>query len=116
MGRFDLSDAEWRIRIPPISENINRSVLGSSASSGRVGLPCEIRPVRLRDGGDDEGALIFWEESLIAVLSKLGPDHGAQAGRWHVECAFGPGLEANANFPNLEAACSFFENTLSRSS
>ena len=75
-------------------------------------MRCEVRPVRLRDGGDHEGALIMCEDALIAVLSKLGPDHGALAGRWHVECAFGPGLEANANFPDLERACNWFEDAL----
>lgn len=75
-------------------------------------MPCEIRPVRLRDGGDDEGALIFWEDALIAVLSRLGPDHGATAGRWHVECAFGLQVERDTNFSDLELACSSFENTL----
>jgi hypothetical protein len=63
-----------------------------------------VKPVRLRDGGDDEGALVFWEDALIAILSKLGPAHGATAGQWHVECAFGVAVERDENFADTQAA------------
>ena len=41
------------------------------------------------DSGDEEGALIFVEDRLIAVLCRLGEIHGEMEGRWHLEARFG---------------------------
>jgi hypothetical protein len=51
-------------------------------------------PVRL-DGnyGDDEALLVMRAGRLLAVVSRLGPDHGEAAGAWFVEKAFGLGSE-----------------------
>lgn len=53
-------------------------------------MPLSFQPVAL-DGnyGDDEGVLVFRGGALLAVASRLGPDHGAATGRWFIEKSFG---------------------------
>jgi hypothetical protein len=79
-------------------------------------VPCEVRPVRLRDGGDDEGALVFWDDALIAILSRLGPAHGGTAGQWHVECAFGVQVHRDEVFQDTQSACERLEEARSQRS
>jgi len=48
-----------------------------------------VEPVRLPDDfGDDEGMLVFRDDILLAVMSRLGELHGNLAGRWHIEVYF----------------------------
>ena len=45
--------------------------------------------VRIGALEDGEGLLIFADDALVAVLVRLSALHGAQAGRWFLEAAFG---------------------------
>lgn len=46
-------------------------------------------PVTLpSDFGDSEGALVVWDDRLVAVVSRLGDLHGELLGRWFVEASF----------------------------
>lgn len=48
-----------------------------------------VEPVSLPDQfGDDEGMLVFRDDVLLAVLSRLGDLHGDMEGRWHIEAYF----------------------------
>jgi hypothetical protein len=48
-----------------------------------------VEPVKLpADFGDDEGVLVFRDDVLLAVLSRLGEMHEDLAGHWYVEAYF----------------------------
>jgi hypothetical protein len=53
-------------------------------------MALSFEPIKL-DGnyGDDEAALVMRSGRLLAVVSRLGPEHGEAAGSWFVEKAFG---------------------------
>jgi hypothetical protein len=74
-------------------------------------MAIEVRPVQLAFSGDSDGALIFRDGVLIAVLSRLGPHHEDLAGVWHVEAVFGGrnSIPPHQHFPDVAAACSYFE-------
>ena len=40
--------------------------------------------------GDAEAVLVYRENRLLAVASRLGPAHEADAGSWFLEAVFGP--------------------------
>jgi hypothetical protein len=40
------------------------------------------------DLGDEEGMLVFWNNRLIAVVSRLGQMHESLTGRWFLEAPF----------------------------
>jgi hypothetical protein len=65
----------------------------------------EISPVRLNDGGDDEGALVFIDGKLTAVLSRLGPGHGEREGRWNIEHTFALEVPGSPVFKSPQDAC-----------
>jgi hypothetical protein len=70
----------------------------------------EVRPIRLASPTDSEGALILRDDALIAVLSKLGPEHGALEGQWYVEAVFAAmTVGADQQFPDIGTACRYFE-------
>ena len=51
------------------------------------------RPVTLdHEYGDTEGMLVFREDRLMAVLSRLGDLHEQLAGSWYIEASFSHGL------------------------
>jgi hypothetical protein len=63
------------------------------------------QPVTL-DGnyGDEEAMLVLHDGRLIALLSRLGYAHGALAGQWFVETAFGLFAERpGRTFADIEA-------------
>jgi len=64
-----------------------------------------VQHIRLAHGDDVDGALILEGDTLIAVLSQLSFDHGARAGRWFLECGFGPAFDGAEDFADLQAAC-----------
>jgi hypothetical protein len=41
------------------------------------------------DFGDEQGVLVFVDDSLFAVLSRLGEIHGELQGQWYIEAYFG---------------------------
>ena len=68
--------------------------------------PLVLRPVRVdTQGEDEEGCLVFSDNRLVAVLVRLSGQHGALAGRWHLEHGFGM-LDSpeHPSFANLDAA------------
>jgi len=73
-------------------------------------MAIEVRPVQLALAGDNEGAMLFRDGVLIAVLSRLGSHHDDLAGCWHVEAVFaGQHVLPHEHFPDVAAACSYFE-------
>jgi len=63
-----------------------------------------LRPVELI-GPDREGRLVFLEERLVAVLSKLGELHEDATGHWFLEASFTPTSRSGAGpFATLEDA------------
>ena len=66
-----------------------------------------VEPVTLPgDFGDEDGVLVFWEDRLLAVLSRLGGLHGELTGRWHIEAHFAPQQRSELpdTFASLEEA------------
>jgi hypothetical protein len=51
-------------------------------------LKVTFAPVRVA-GVDEEGALAFLEDDLVAVLTHLGSDYAENSGRWYLETGFG---------------------------
>lgn len=49
----------------------------------------EFQPVRMVMESDGEGRLVFADGRLAAVAVRLSTEHGALAGRWFLEAAFG---------------------------
>ena len=89
----------------------------TAAPLGGDGAALVLRPVRVdAQGEDEEGCLVFNDDRLVAVLVRLSSQHGALAGRWHLEHGFGAlgGLE-HPNFANLDAARGWVGRRLGRS-
>jgi hypothetical protein len=63
-------------------------------------------PVRIATGSSDEhGCLAFVDDRLVAVLVRLSDAHAEAAGRWFLECGFGPLNEPAApTFTDLDDA------------
>lgn len=75
-----------------------------------------LRPVRVdTEGEDEEGCLVFGNDRLVAVLVRLFSQHGALAGRWHLEHGFGTldGPE-HPSFASLDAARGWVGRRLGR--
>ena len=48
-----------------------------------------LQPVRVGNGSDEEGMLVFDEERrLVAVLTHLGDQYGEVSGHWYLEAKF----------------------------
>ena len=54
----------------------------------RGGVTLHLQPIRIA-GADGEGVLVFSEEKLVAVLSRLSDLHDGDAGQWFLEAGFG---------------------------
>ena len=64
-----------------------------------------LQPVRIANGYDEEGMLVFAEDRLLAVLVQLSDEHGVLAGQWYLEVGFGRLDGPNhPTFPDLDAA------------
>jgi hypothetical protein len=66
-----------------------------------------LQPVRVANGHDEEGVLVFVRERLLAVLVQLSDEHEEQgvAGRWFLETGYGHlGGPNHPTFPDLDAA------------
>ena len=48
-----------------------------------------LQPVRVGNGSDEEGMLVFdGEQRLVAVLTHLGDQYGDVSGHWYLETKF----------------------------
>lgn len=75
-----------------------------------------LRPVRVdTQCEDEEGCLVFGDDRLVAVLVRLSGQHGALAGRWHLEHGFGA-LDSpeHPSFASLDAARGWMGRRLGR--
>ena len=73
-------------------------------------MTVETKTVSLDLSGDTEGALVFRDGVLVAVLSRLGPHHGALAGLWNIEAAFqSADAPVHEHFADVDAARAFFD-------
>jgi hypothetical protein len=68
--------------------------------------------VRLGRVGDNEGALIYDGEALVAVLSCFSATHGDRAGRWLIECGFGLNIDAGTEFADLPSGCDWIQSRI----
>lgn len=74
-----------------------------------------LQPVRLADGRGGEGALVFIDGSLAAVLVRLPAHSSLGPGRWCLEAGFGPfGWHGSPVFPDLPAAEAWISQMLQR--
>ncbi len=49
-----------------------------------------LQPVRVGNGSDEEGMLVFnGNRRLMAVLTHLGDQYGAASGHWYLETGYG---------------------------
>jgi len=52
-------------------------------------VPISFQPVTLDvNHGDEAAMLVFRDERLSAIVTRLGAEHGGLAGRWFVETLF----------------------------
>ncbi|HEV2558786.1 MAG TPA: hypothetical protein VGU45_09180 [Microvirga sp.] len=67
-------------------------------------------------GYDEEGALIYADGRLVAVLVRLSDLHEAEAGHWYLEAGFGIGLDGpnHETFDSLDEAKGWIADQLSR--
>jgi hypothetical protein len=65
-------------------------------------MALEVRHIELLNGGDNQGALLLREEKVVALLSRLGPDH-EDTGHWFVEW-FSGGIIGLPKYVDLDAA------------
>jgi hypothetical protein len=66
--------------------------------------------VRVANGYDEEGLLVFADDRLVAVMVRLSDQHGELAGRFFLEVGFG-GLNSPGDhiFPDIAAAGAYIE-------
>ena len=75
-----------------------------------------LQPVRVGNGSDEEGLLIFDEEQrLLAVLTHLGEQYDGLSGHWYLEAGFGR-LDGpdHPTFADLEGAQEWIRQRLAR--
>jgi hypothetical protein len=73
-----------------------------------------LQPVRVGNGFDEEGMLVFDEDRrIVAVLTQLSEKSGVTPGHWLLEAGFGrlDGL-SHPIFPTLEAAKQWIQQRL----
>jgi hypothetical protein len=72
-----------------------------------------LQPVRIANGYDEEGMLVFAGDRLLAVLVQLSHEHGVLAGQWYLEVGFGRLDGPNhPTFPDLDAAQAWISERL----
>jgi hypothetical protein len=75
-----------------------------------------LHPVRVGNGFDEEGMLVFdREQRLVAVLTHLSDQYDGVSGHWYLEAGFGPldGLD-HPTFADLDAAQERISQRLAR--
>ncbi|HVK79128.1 MAG TPA: hypothetical protein VM915_00815 [Verrucomicrobiae bacterium] len=75
-------------------------------------MSIEFKPIELFHEQDTVGRLVLIDGKLGAVLAQLSDAHGASAGRWFIECAFGALPRSDTEFESLEAVKAWLESRL----
>jgi hypothetical protein len=74
------------------------------------------QPVRVGNGSDEEGLLVFTDDQrLVAVLTRLSHHYEGVTGEWYLETGFGP-LDgpAHPTFADLDEAQGWISKRLTR--
>ena len=75
----------------------------------------KIAPVTVAIDGAEDGRLVFLDERLVAVLTCLGDQYGADEGRWFLEVGFGRMDGPNhPTFAHIEEAQTWIADWLSQ--
>ena len=75
-------------------------------------------PVNVSNTETDEGRLVFLDDQLVAVLSRLSPMQEERAGLWFMEALFGPLALVDTDhetFADLDKVAAWFEKRLNGS-
>lgn len=75
-------------------------------------MKLEFKPIEIADEQDREGRLVLQDGRLVAILCQLSDGHGETAGRWFMECGFGPLGGREEYFADLAAAEAWFKTAL----
>ncbi len=80
-------------------------------------MTLRLQPVRVGNGTDEEGMLVFDEDQrLVAVLTHLGDQYDSLSGHWYLEAGFGCLDGPNhPTFADLEAAQGWISQRFARS-
>ncbi len=75
-----------------------------------------LQPVRVANGHDEEGRLVFADGWLVAVLVQLSGRHEDVAGHWFLETGYGRHLDGpdHPTFLDLNAAQDWIRQRLER--
>jgi hypothetical protein len=81
-------------------------------------MSLHLQPVHVGTGDHDtDSHLVFADGFLVAVLVQLSDVHGAEAGMWFLEAAFGRIQHPSApKFDDLDAAQAWIEQRLALAS
>ena len=63
-----------------------------------------LQPIKVANGSDENGFLLFQEDRLVAILVQLSEDNEVAPGEWFLEAGFGSLHGVHETFGNLEAA------------
>jgi hypothetical protein len=63
-----------------------------------------LQPVKIANGSDENGLLLFYKKKLVGVLVQLSDDNEVAPGHWFLEAGFGALQGVHETFPDLEAA------------
>ena len=67
----------------------------------------KLQPTKVAINDSEEARLLFWNEDLVAVVSRLGPLHQDLEGFWFIEAVFGLETKGSVIFPSLDAVATF---------
>ena len=72
------------------------------------------RPVKIANGADEDGVLVFTDEDrLAAILTQLTDKHEDLAGRWFLETGYGPvDGPSHPTFASLDEALGWIDGRL----
>ncbi len=68
--------------------------------------------VRVSLGEDEEGALVFADARLVALLVHLQPSNEIAPNCWYLEASFEDAISVDEIFPSLDAALAFIRRQL----
>jgi hypothetical protein len=71
-------------------------------------------PVRLKNQDELEGVLLMDGDELVAILCRLGQQHGDLAGLWFIEWSSGSSRLRGKDFPDVVTAAESIKAWMSR--